>query len=68
MLQRIKERNRKADIKKLMKKRKLKKFGYIILIAGVISTYFAITSFYLYLIHDYEIHYSNDYKLFGSRI
>jgi hypothetical protein len=66
--QKEKEKARKVDIEKLMKRKKLKKFGYLVGIAAAISIYFSIAAYYLYQVHEFERHYSKDYQIYGRRI
>ena len=66
--QREREKARKLALKTSFARKKLKKFGCLILTALIIAIYFGISSFYLNLVHTYERVYLLDYALIGKRI
>lgn len=59
---------RKDDIKSSFKSQRIKKFLWLIVTAIIISIYYAITCFYLSLIHQYERVYLDKYSLIGRKI
>lgn len=60
--QREREKDRKVQIVKTFRRKKIKKFLYLIVFALVIAIYFAITSYYLTLVHEYERMYSKNFE------
>lgn len=62
------EHERKAQIDNTFSRMRIKKFLSLIITAFVISLYYAITCFYLNLIHQHEKIYLDHYTLLGRRI
>lgn len=51
MKQKDREQDRKVQIYKIFRRKKIKKFVYLIATALIIAVYFVVTSYYLNLVH-----------------
>lgn len=60
--QRDREKTRKHAINQTFRRKKIKKFIYLIVTALMIAIYFVITAWYLNMVHSYEKQYSKYYK------